>query len=73
MPGLDGLEVIRALRRESPNVSVIAMSGGAFGGAMDLLSVARRLGAMEILRKPFTRRELLDAVGPLLQTSPSNR
>src|SRR4051794_28985845 len=62
MPGLDGLEVIRTLRREYPSVKVIAMSGGGFGGALDLLSVARHLGAAEILHKPFTQQTVLSAI-----------
>src|SRR4051794_27775787 len=62
MPGLDGLELIRTLRREFPSVKVIAMSGGAFGGTLDLLSVARHLGAAEILHKPFTQQTVLAAI-----------
>jgi CheY-like chemotaxis protein len=62
MPGLDGLEVIRTLRREFPSVKVIAMSGGGFGGTLDLLSVARHLGAAEILHKPFTQQSVLAAI-----------
>ena len=66
MPGLDGLELIRLLRRERPDLKVIAMSGGGFGGAIDLLSVAQRLGAVEIVRKPFTRDTVLAAVARAL-------
>jgi CheY-like chemotaxis protein len=62
MPGFDGLEVIRTLRREFPGVKVIAMSGGGFGGTMDLLAVARHLGAAEILHKPFTQKTVLEAI-----------
>ena len=62
MPGIDGLEVIREVRRQFPDVKVIAMSGGGFDGTMDLLSVARLLGASEVVRKPFTQRTLLSEI-----------
>lgn len=57
MPGMDGLEIIRALRRRFPTVPVIAMSGGVsldrHGAAPDFLRMAGRLGAARCLRKPF--------------------
>jgi two-component system, chemotaxis family, chemotaxis protein CheY len=54
MPGKDGLEVIQELRRDFPGVKVIAMSGGGYSGTMALLDVARQLGAVEALSKPFS-------------------
>lgn len=71
MPGVDGLEVLRALRREFPGAKVIAMSGGGFGGTVDLLTVARHLGATEILSKPFVQKTLLEAVERTLRPSSS--
>jgi DNA-binding response OmpR family regulator len=69
MPGADGLEVIRALRREYPRVPIIIMNGGAFGGTLDLLPVARFLGAAEILHKPFTQQIVLAAIERTLRLS----
>lgn len=63
MPGRDGLAVIRELRRTSPGIKIIAISGGAFEGKMDMLQIALRLGADEILYKPIAEEELLEAVG----------
>ena len=67
MPGIDGLEVIREVRRQFPDVKVIAMSGGGFDGTMDLLAVARLLGASAAVHKPFTQRTLLSAIERTLQ------
>jgi CheY-like chemotaxis protein len=67
MPDVDGLEVLRELRRLSSDVPVIAMSGGAFGGTVDLLAVARHLGAVEIIEKPFTQRALLRVITRVLE------
>ena len=61
MPERDGLETIRALRKADPKVPIIATSGGGFEG-LDLLHVARVLGATKQLAKPFGASELLKVV-----------
>jgi len=62
MPGMDGIEVIRQLRRESKSTTIIAMSGGLEAGRTDLLGVAKHLGAAEILYKPFKLAQLVEAI-----------
>ena len=62
MPDKDGLETIMALRRTHPGMKIIAMSGGGFKGTVDVLHVAKKLGARRTLNKPFTREQLLDAL-----------
>ncbi len=62
MPDMDGLEIIRELRRESPNVRIIAISGGGSMGNVDILRAAQRLGADRILAKPFRFQELLGII-----------
>jgi len=59
MPEMDGIETVAALRRQFPDVRVIAMSGRP---GVDYLGVAKELGAARILRKPFEMEELLSAV-----------
>jgi CheY-like chemotaxis protein len=66
MPGKDGLQAIPELRREFPTVKVVAMSGGGYQGALNVLQVARHLGAAEVLAKPFKRAKLLSVVELLL-------
>jgi DNA-binding response OmpR family regulator len=66
MPDMDGLEVIRELHRASPATPVIAMSGGGCGGVVDVLGMAKLLGAASVLNKPFTRAELLACVDEVL-------
>src|SRR5262249_44040719 len=61
MPGQDGLETIRDLRRDFPGLPVVAVSGGC-DGRIDLLPVARLLGAAQTLKKPFRPESVLDAV-----------
>ena len=69
MPDVDGIELIRALRRQFPDAKVIAMSGGAFDGTLDLLDLAPYLGAAEALAKPFSLDEFVRAVERVLRPS----
>jgi CheY-like chemotaxis protein len=66
MPGMDGLETIKAFHLQAPSVPIIAMSGFIFrdstGPAPDFLKMATKLGAAYSLHKPFRPRELLQAV-----------
>jgi CheY-like chemotaxis protein len=67
MPERDGLETIRALRREFPGVKIVAVSGGDSTGRIDLREEARVFGAVRTLRKPFDPGELVKVVGELLE------
>jgi len=66
MPGLDGHEVITALRVANKGVPVIAISGGGGVDRDDLLLRAAKLGAVEVITKPFEFRQLLGAVSRAL-------
>src|SRR6266571_1748002 len=65
MPGQDGIETLVELRKAFPTLKVIAMSGGAGGGLINLLHDAELLGADRTIPKPFTPRELITAVNEL--------
>lgn len=67
MPEKDGLESIAELKRCLPRVPIIATSGAAFDG-LNLLHVARVLGATIELRKPFDAQALLSSVSAALGT-----
>lgn len=62
MPETDGLEVLGVIKRQWPELPVIAMSGGGRLGDGDNLQAARDLGAAATLAKPFTLRELRQMV-----------
>lgn len=67
MPNMDGVEVIQEVRRKWPLLKIIAMSGGGIGATPDFyLTVARKLGAVSTLVKPFSREQLLEAVRDML-------
>ena len=62
MPGEEGMELIRALRKDQPDVKIVAMSG-AFG--TDVLRAARALGAHISLVKPLSKETLLQSIDQL--------
>jgi len=64
MPEQEGIETIKRLRVEYPDVKVIAMSG-AFGG--DYLQIARFLGAHQTLLKPIRLETVLRTVKQTLE------
>ncbi len=70
MPEKEGLEVIRELRRDFPQIKIIAMSGGGQIGPADYLTIAKKFGAHDTLMKPFTREILIRRVKRLLEPEP---
>jgi CheY-like chemotaxis protein len=68
MPEMEGLETIIALRRENPNVRIIAISGGGQCGH-DYLPISLKLGALLTIAKPFTQKEFLGTVVGLLENN----
>lgn len=66
MPDTDGLEIIYQFRHEFPDVKIIAVSGGGSRGLVELLSVAKKMGAQRAIMKPFAWEDLLGAVQELL-------
>ncbi len=68
MPGGEGLETIRDLRKEAPSTKIIAISAGLQWGGVDVLDLARKLGAVRIIQKPFDNQALVDTVREVLET-----
>ncbi len=67
MPGLDGIETIRRLRADIPNLRIVALSGGGTYGFTDYLKYARMLGADEAIAKPVSLKDLVARVASLLE------
>ena len=70
MPEKEGLETIIELKRDHPEVRILAISGGSRDMDLDFLPVAAKLGAEKTLNKPIERRALLNAVSELLGEVP---
>ena len=67
MPDKDGIETIQELRKDFPDVKIIAISGGGRLGPHDYLHLAKMLGAQRTLTKPIELDELLKAIEELLK------
>lgn len=64
MPGMDGLEVLREIRKRDPQARVVMATAY---GTIELAVDAMKAGALDFLRKPFTPEVLRGAVRAALQ------
>jgi len=60
MPGLDGLEVLKQLRQENPDLQIIMLTGHA---TVEKSVEAIKEGAVELLEKPVDMDKLLKRIG----------
>ena len=67
MPNKDGIGMIIDLKKEFPDVKIIAMSGGGLNKPEGYLEGAKKLGAACTLTKPINREEMLRAVKKILK------
>jgi YesN/AraC family two-component response regulator len=72
MPNKDGIGMIIDLKKEFPNVKIIAMSGGGLNKPEGYLRGAKKLGAACTLTKPIDRDEMLRTIKDVLK-SPSTQ
>jgi CheY-like chemotaxis protein len=66
MPGMEGMETIRELRKRHPLLPIIAVSGCMPFNGTDYLRTAQRLGASQSLPKPVEPGALIEAIRALL-------
>lgn len=76
MPGLDGVGLMKAMRKDFPKLPIIAISGGGYVAPAPYspdsiatnayLTSANCAGANRTLSKPFDRQAILAAVAELL-------
>ena len=59
MPGMDGLEVLRRIRKSHPDIPVLILTG--HGSDRDEME-ARRLGAFDYLQKPVAIDVLIEQI-----------
>lgn len=67
MPGMDGVEIIKRVRRSQPDIRIIAMSAGSerFPASFSM-PMSQMHGADATLLKPVPNAELLSAVEEVL-------
>ncbi|MEZ5101898.1 MAG: response regulator [Thermoleophilia bacterium] len=64
MPGLTGFELLEEMRSARPSLPVLLVTGA---GTEENLTEALARGAAGLIPKPFTQREIVDAVDAVLQ------
>lgn len=69
MPEQEGVETIIELRKQQPQIKIIAMSGGGPRSEM-YLKMCAKLGVCSTLAKPFTLDTLLESVNEALSREP---
>ena len=72
MPDMEGLQLLREIRKIPTPPVVIVISGGGRGSAAEYLDLATRFGAAATLTKPFALEALTDAVARVLGSGDSH-
>lgn len=67
MPEMDGLEVLQEIRSRSPEIPVIAISGGMKGAPINFLPHAKKMGALHVFEKPVALSKLLQTIKELTE------
>jgi len=65
LPDINGIELLRTMRRKSPQVPVLMMTGQS---SVDLAVIAMKEGAADFIEKPFRSSELRKTVNDVLKT-----
>ena len=66
MPQKNGIELITEIRKKRPDMKIIAISGGGKVKPTVFLELKQKHGVEHVLPKPFTERQLLEAVNDCL-------
>lgn len=66
MPDKEGLEIILEMKKQRPDLKIIAISGGGRISPESYLECAAHFGATKVFQKPFKQKELVSAVNELI-------
>ena len=66
MPDKEGLEIILEMKKQRPDLKIIAISGGGRISPESYLECAAHFGASRVFQKPFKQKELMSAVNELI-------
>ena len=66
MPDKEGLEIILEMKKQRPDLKIIAISGGGRISPESYLECATHFGAARVFQKPFKQKELVSAVNELI-------
>jgi CheY-like chemotaxis protein len=69
MPDMDGLELIKEIKKIAPAQKVLGVSGGGQNGPDLYLQLAMKFGADRIMLKPFKAKDLLETAAAMVQNA----
>lgn len=69
MPNMEGIETISKIRKTQPGIPVVALSGGGRKGNLEFLEMAKKLGAVDTLAKPYGPDDLISVINRCLAAS----
>ena len=69
MPGVNGVQVLNALRKDKPNLPVVIVTGH---GSLDTTVQTFKMGAVDFLSKPFTPDEMVESVSRAISGPKAN-
>jgi YesN/AraC family two-component response regulator len=67
MPEKEGLELIMDLKKNNPDLKIVAISGGGRFQYDGYLTSAKHLGANLVFSKPFDHKEFIKGISELLK------
>lgn len=70
LPDMDGMDILKTIKREKPDTRVIVMTGYS---TINIAVQAMKFGAVDYLSKPFTDDELIQVVSKAHQTAPGGQ
>lgn len=65
MPDKEGIETILEIKTIDSSIKIVAMSGGGSSKNMTFLDMAQKVGAEEVISKPFKPSALLDVINTM--------
>ncbi len=66
MPNQEGIETIVQIRSFSPDIKILAISGGGRIGSSNYLTLAENFGVNKTLAKPFYHKDFVKCIKELL-------
>lgn len=66
MDGMDGIELLRSIRKQWPSEPVLIMSSRTGPNVQKVVEIAEVLGASGLLDKPIVQKSLLEKVSTIL-------
>jgi YesN/AraC family two-component response regulator len=66
MPKKEGIETIRELKKQKPNIPIIAISGGGVNGPEMYLNLASEFGAIRTFAKPIDNKIFISAIKEIM-------